>query len=97
MMDDELEMENPVHAPDANSYSDMADQDQDQDQDKAMEAMPTSEELLSSFKKVQRFVLGNAKLFNITDQLILGIQKMYVEQEVSSKSKQSMITSFFKS
>ena len=48
-MDDELEMENPVCAPDAKSYSDTADQGQDQDQDKVMEAMPTAEVLLDSF------------------------------------------------
>ena len=62
-----------------------------------MEAMPTTEQLLKSLKQVQRFVLGNTKLFDITDQFMLGIQKMHVEQEVSSKNKQTMITSFFKS
>ena len=97
LKDEELEMENPVHAPDANNYSDNADDLPDQDQEEVMEAMPTVEELLNSLKKVQRFILSNAKLFDITDQLMLGIQKMHAEQEVSSKNKQTLITSFFKS
>ena len=59
--------------------------------------MPTPEQLLNSLKQVQRVVLGNDKLFDITDQLILGIQNMQVEQEVSSKNRQTTITSFFKS
>ena len=95
MMDEELEIENPVCALDASNYKDNADDFPDQD--KTMEAMPTPEELLNSLKQVQRFVLGNDKLFDLTDQLMLGIQNMHVEQEVASKNKKTMITSFFKS
>ena len=95
MMDEELEAENPSCAPDANNHTDHV---QDlPDQDKAMEAMLIPEELLKSLKNVQRFDLGNTKLFELTDQLMVGIQKLTVEQEVSNKSKQSTIMSFFKS
>ena len=96
MMDEELEAENPCCAPDANSYNDHIQDLPHQDQDTAMEAMPTPEELLESLKNVQRFVLGNTKLFELTEQLMVGIQKLTVEKEISNKSKQST-TSFFKS
>ena len=91
LMDEKLEIEKPVHAPDANTYNDHTDDLPDQDQDKAMEAIPSTEELIKSLKQVQRFVLGNDKLFDITDQLKLGIQNMHFEQEVSSKNKQTTI------
>ena len=95
LMDEELERENPVHAPDANTCKDNAKELPDQG--KAMDPMPTTEQLIKSLKQVQRFVLGSNKLFDIADQLMLGIQNIHVEQEVSYKNKQTSITSFFKS
>ena len=94
MMDEELEAENPSHAPDANTYDDHVQDFPDQDQ---LEPMPTVCDIIKSLKMAQFFVLGNDRLYNLTDHLIVGIQKMDIAQEVLQKSKQSTITSFLKS
>ena len=95
IMDEELKAGNPSHAPDGNTYNENVQELPDQE---AMGApIPTAEELIKSLENVQRFVLGHSKLFDIADQLMIGMQKIQVVQEVSNKSKQSTITAFFKS
>ena len=45
-----------------------------------IEPIPTAVEV--SLKMAQRFVLGNDKLYELGDQLIMGKQKLSIEQEV---------------
>ena len=92
LMDEELEAEHPSCAPDANTCNDHVQDLPDQDQE-PIEPMPSTQEVLNSLKIAQKYALGNAKLYELADQLIMGIQKMSIEQEVSNKIKQSTITS----
>ena len=87
-MDDELEIENPVRAPDAKTYQ----EDVPEVLHEKPEPPPMSvDNILEALKQAQKFVLCDEELFAVANQLISGVQSMKVRQEINSKTKQCSI------
>ena len=95
-MDEELELEQLLQAPNVQAYS-TEDQDQDREQDETCpEVPPTSHtDALEFLMNIQKSNLNDTKLFDLLEQAMNHIQNKKTQTELNSKNIQSSLLKFF--
>ena len=93
-MDEELELEQPARAPNAQAYSIDV---QDQEPNESSPAMPivTYTEALDHLLNIQKSNIGDTKLFDLLEQAMSHIQSDKSQTEINSKNVQSSLIKFF--
>ena len=91
-MDEELKMEFPCRAPDTQAYP--IEEDGNNMEPETTPSPPISfQDAIEQLKQIQKLVLCNKQLFDLANQLSLGVQTMRVQCKLTRKCKQTLAPS----
>ena len=95
--DDELEVELPSRAPDAQPYNAIDQDQEDNEHEETEEIKLNTESVLDQLENMRSYFMGDNEQFKLVNQLYSNVYASKVQEELRGKSKQTEITSFFKS